>query len=324
MAWHYSKNDFRHRIVYLQERNEASGTVHPVRLLISEGKLVRIITVNEGGIRRTKRIVAKGPIAAISTTTKNQLEIDDETRHISVWVDETPEQTRRIVLAACTQLTPVSREELRVWREAHKLIETRAKHHVVVSKWFEQIAEAVYDADVRVRRYFPAFVTACKAICLLRSFQGARYGEGEDTEAELEIDFTDFAVAAHIFESVFVESLHHGDERNLETRNKVEDISRGKNNSPVDATDLAKKLHISIDRAYARLRRAERAGMIQRVNKPEKTNRKLYLPKPRPRFLPDPKDLFNRIPELDPKVKFVDPFTNRWVVYQRARHGDAA
>lgn len=96
-ALHYSQSDFQHRVVYLQERNEAAGNVHPIRLLISEGKLIRIVAGFENGKRVTKKYVARGPVAAISTTTKNRLEVDDETRHISIWVDESKEQTREIV-----------------------------------------------------------------------------------------------------------------------------------------------------------------------------------------------------------------------------------
>lgn len=96
-AWHYSRSDFRHRVVYLQERNEAAGTIDPIRTLISEGKLIRIVPAFENGKRVLKRYVARGPVAAISTTTKNRLVIDDETRHISIWVDESKEQTREIV-----------------------------------------------------------------------------------------------------------------------------------------------------------------------------------------------------------------------------------
>jgi hypothetical protein len=44
-AWDYSENYFEHRIAYIKERNEASGAIHPARLLISEGKLERIVTV---------------------------------------------------------------------------------------------------------------------------------------------------------------------------------------------------------------------------------------------------------------------------------------
>ena len=68
-----------------------------MRLLISEQKLVRTVTVREGSKFISKEFVAEGPIASISTTTKNRIEVDDETRHLSVWIDESPEQTLQIL-----------------------------------------------------------------------------------------------------------------------------------------------------------------------------------------------------------------------------------
>ena len=68
----------------------------PMRLLISEGSLVRMATEYEGGKRVTKRFVQRA-VAAISTTTKTRLKTDDETRHISIWVDESKAQSREIV-----------------------------------------------------------------------------------------------------------------------------------------------------------------------------------------------------------------------------------
>jgi hypothetical protein len=126
-AWNYSGSDFRHKVVYLQERNEEAGSVHPIRLLISEGKLVRMVSSWANGALVTKKYVARGPVASISTTTKNLLEVDDETRHISIWVDESPEQTREIARAYTNQSGHLSREELTTWRMVHRLLEEKAK-----------------------------------------------------------------------------------------------------------------------------------------------------------------------------------------------------
>jgi hypothetical protein len=126
-AWNYLHSDFRHRVVYLQERNESIGVIDPIRTLLSEGKLVRMITERENGRLVTKKYVARGPVAAISTTTKNLLQIDDETRHISIWVDESSKQTRRIIQSYAKEQHRLSREELRVWRMVQRLIEKRAK-----------------------------------------------------------------------------------------------------------------------------------------------------------------------------------------------------
>ena len=134
---------------------------------------------------------------------------------------------------------------------------------------------------------------------------------------QLQVDFTDLVIAAILFESVFVESLHHGDDADLETREIVKRLSRISGN-PVSAIDLAKELNISKDIAYTKLRLAQQSGVIRRVNKPEKSNRKLFLPVARPRFLPDPRELFDSLPELGKEVRFVHPLTNQWVIYRRA------
>ena len=311
-AWNYSGTDFRHRVVYVQEQNEAAGTMDPIRLLISERKLIRIVTGYENGKRVTKKYVAHGPVAAISTTTKNRLQIDDETRHISIWVDESSEQTRRVT-KSYTQRERLSRKELRTWHMVHRLLERRVGVKVSFFKWFEEIAKRLFVDDLRVRRYFPAFVEACRTVCLIRSFQP---GRKPSKDGKLVVDFADFAITALIFDPVFVESLHLNKGAGEETRRLVGDMAARKRRA-VGAKDIARKLNISIDKAYSKLRYAEQVGVIRRANKPEKSNRKLFLPIPRPRFVPDPKKLFRELKDLGETVRFVHPITGKKIVYRR-------
>ena len=58
--------------------------------------------------------ITKGPVAAISTTTRDKVEVDDETRHLSIWADKSPEQTTRIMEAALEEQPGLSEEELQV------------------------------------------------------------------------------------------------------------------------------------------------------------------------------------------------------------------
>jgi DNA primase len=314
-AWNYSAGNFRHKIVYLQERNEAAGAIHPVRLLISEGKLTRLVTVREGSQYTTKRYDAEGPVAAISTTTKNRLELDDETRHISLWVDESEEQTRRII-RSCTQDRREDHDqgEPIIWHAVQHLLEKRAAVEPRLPGWFEGLADHAFAGDVRMRRYFPAFLAACCAVCLLRSFR-----RGENSTGALEVSFTDFATTAIIFSEIFTESLHRDDDSSLETRTAVDRISQ-KKSGPVEAQDLAQELGISSDRAYRQLRAALRAGTVRRVNGPEKDNRKLFLPAPIPRFIPDPEEVFRKVDCGLTRVKFVHPITGQWVIYAKKNH----
>jgi hypothetical protein len=310
-AWSYSGNAFRHKVVYLQERNEQAGNVHPIRLLISERKLIRCVTRWVDKKLVNKKYVARGPVASVSTTTKNHLEIDDETRHISIWVDESPEQTRRIVTAYTTQSQHVGRGLLRNWRMVQRLLEQKGKLKIVFPKWFREVEDRLFINDLRVRRYYPAFVEACRVVSLIRSFQ--RHRELSKC-GELELEFADFAITALIFDTVFVESLRLGKTAGEATRRLAEEISKA-TNRPVEAKDLVRKLKISTDQAYAKLRYAASLGVILRANEPEKGNRKLFLPAPRPRFVPDPEKLFHEL-DLKEEVRFVHPVTGEWIVYR--------
>ena len=282
----------------------------PMRLLISEGSLVRMATAYEGGKRVTKRFVARGPVAAISTTTKNRLKTDDETRHISIWVDESKAQSREIVRSYARRRARLSRRELELWRMVHRLLRKKIGTKVALPKWFEKVADHIFVDDLRVRRYFPAFVEALCTICVIRSFCRDR----KCSSGHLEIDFADFAITALIFDRVFVESLGIGKGSAEDTRRAVEKISlvTGK---PVAATEVAHELRISQDKAYSKLRYAVQAGVIRIANKPERSNRKKYLALPPPHFVPDPETLFRKL-GLKETVRFVHPLSGEWIVYK--------
>lgn len=312
-ALNYAGDDLRHCVVYLQEHSDSAGTVHPMRLLISEGKLIRITTTWVNGEFVTKKYVARGPVASISTTTRPSLEIDDETRHISLWVDQSSEQTREVIKRYTEGDRGLSKSELRAWRMVQRVLARKTGVRITFPAWFSKVADATFVEDVSVRRYYPAFAEACRTVCLIRSFQR----KSREQQHSLEVEFADFAIAALIFDEVFVESLHHQKGSGLEIRQVVERISARKIGQPVNAKDVAKELGVSSHTAYRRLRAAIKSGTVHRTNSPEKTNQKFFAAAPRPRFIPDPEKLFQKLDEVADQVRFVHPLTGKWVVYTR-------
>lgn len=310
-ALDYSGDDFRHRVMFVQELNKKAGNVHPIRLLISEKKITRKVTERSGRGWVTTEYVTRGPVASISTSTRPLLEIDDETRHLSITLDESEEQSERITRAYGTTGTGLSSHERRVWRMVHRLLEQRLTD-IRLPRWWDAVAKGVFKKDLRVRRYYPNFVEAARTVGLIRSFQ-----TDTDPAAAVILTFEDYAIAALIFDEVFVDSLHRRDGAVFETRQIVDRLSRQEKKRAVRARDLAAEMHISRDRAYGLLRDAMEAGTIQRANEPERSNVKLYMPKPRPRFVPDPEELFQQLTQLPEKVQFPHPITGERIVYTR-------
>jgi hypothetical protein len=302
--------------VYLKERNADVVPVDPLRLLISEKQLVHSVTVLQDGQFVEQKRITKGPIAAISTTTRDKVEVDDETRHLSVRVDESPAQTTRVMEAALEEPDGLSAEELQAWHQAQRLLQNRAEFPIVFPEWFQPIPQSVRNDDVVARRYFPAFLQACKTVALIRSF---RQDEAElQRQGKITVKFTDLAIAALIFAPVFAQSLDKASEQEFTTQQHVQRISARKDGKPVSATDLAGELNISGDRAYSLLRAATEAGTISRANQPTRTNLKLYLPATGGSFLPDPEVLFHKLRDSSSeRVKFIHPITGEWVEYRR-------
>jgi hypothetical protein len=187
---------------------------------------------------------------------------------------------------------------------------------VKLPDWFIIIATNVFDGSVTSRRYFPNFVEGCRTIALLRSFE--KYPVDQPPR-EIEVDFSDFAIATMLFEEVFVESLDRDGDEHLKTRMAVQEISDENKGAPVTAEQLAERMSVSMDRAYRLLRDAVESELIKRANEPEKGNAKTYLPAPRPRFIPDPAEMLEEIPEITAPVEFIHPLTGETIKLRRTK-----
>lgn len=315
-SWNYFGQKLAHKIVYIKERNEAAGPVHPARLLISENELVHIVVVKKGGRLVQQRRVTEGPIASISTSTKDRLEVDDESRNISAWLDETPEQTTRIMEAAADATKPLDASDAQVWHQVQRLLQKRAAAPIELPDWLKTLAQFVRNDNLWARRYFPAFLQACRTVALIRSFRVNQSG----TPTKISVRFSDYAIVTLIFDAVFDRSIDKADEDDLEVQKHVRRIAAQKGGKGVGGSDLAEELGISVDRAYELLRKAADAGSIFRANRPSKSNLKLFLPAKQRSFLPDPAEMFKQLEGLPERVKFVHPLTGKWVVYDRANN----
>jgi hypothetical protein len=310
------KDDLRNSILYLYEVDGSARSGQPTRLLISEGKLVHWHVKSSKWGKEVREEVTSGPVSCISTTTEHSLKIDDESRHLSLWIDESPEQTKRIAKAyvAGTQ-EKLTLEMKQVWMEVQSLLNERKDLPIGTPKWFEGLVDQISVSDVRIRRYFPAFVESCKTVCLIRSF-GSTKAEVEK-HGGMMVSFEDFAITAMILDKVVADSLNRaaGDDEiwTAELVDRLSDQPGG--GQGIEASNLVGEPGItSLDKAYRLLRRAEHAGTIFRANPTGKNNEKLYLPTAELGFIGKPQLVFSRL-GIPGTVKFMHPTKAEWVTY---------
>ena len=170
-SWNYAADDFCHKVVYLDEHNNSSGPMEPIRILRSRGQLVHRTLEFVDGKRTLVTHVANGPMAFISTS-NSRLQIDDETRNFSLWLDNSEAQTRKIVRAYHHRVPQISlTNQKRVWKKVQRILAKRAQDfpatglELFFPPGSTKLPSASCRGSLAVRRYYPGFVEFCPRHC---------------------------------------------------------------------------------------------------------------------------------------------------------------
>src|SRR6476660_1825099 len=120
----YVADDFQHKILSMGEafnQEEVKFQDYLLRELMSEGVLrYHVPQKQHDGTMKTVTIEKHGPVAFMVTTTRNKLHPENETRMLSIEVDDSAEQTRRVMemVAEIEGLNrQVAKPELKIWRD---------------------------------------------------------------------------------------------------------------------------------------------------------------------------------------------------------------
>jgi hypothetical protein len=165
----YLPEDLRHKTLVVAEASGLSQGVgaYLLRSLVSEGRLSHATADMDDGVRG-KITEREGPTGLLVTTTKGRLDEELETRVFSVPIDDSPEQTTRILGTIAEEASgSVSAEpvDLSGWLALQEWLELSA--HRVVVPFAKEIADRIPPVAVRLRRDFSAILGLVKAHTVL-------------------------------------------------------------------------------------------------------------------------------------------------------------
>jgi Toprim domain-containing protein len=202
----YWDGDLRNKILLIAEAGGADRAEYSLRVLQSEGNLIVHYVGKVGGELKTVERTVEGPAATITTTTRESLHPENETRLVEITLDESPEQTARITaLQARRKMegTDPSREEaiVELWRGAQIALQPLP---VVIP-----FAHLIHfpTKQVRARRDFPKLLALVEVSAFLHQFQR------EKTEVRgrthVVADIRDYAIAYDLLHG-FLERIQAG------------------------------------------------------------------------------------------------------------------
>jgi hypothetical protein len=260
--------DFQHKVlVIFEDEGLGEEAEYLMRTLLTEGRL-EYLTVDKGpqGLK-ARRISQPGPTGLITTMTKAMTREDNETRAWSLYVDDSKEQTLRVVKrqanAATGDDTP---PETAPWQA----LQGKLTPFEVVIPWAPNLQELLQvdtlPRDItRLRRDFPRLLTLVKVIALLYQQQRTY-----DAAGRLMATIDDYAMAYTLVAEPFARSVHGLSAQALAVSEAVQqlyDDKRTTQKTPHDEAyitvrDLAKALRWAKRTVHKWVEQAEAADLL--------------------------------------------------------------
>ena len=178
----YHDGDFSHKILSMGEAaatDEQDFQDYLLRELMSEGRLRHATVQRVGSANVPLTIEKKGPVAFLVTTTKSKMHPENETRMLSLEIDDSADQTRK-VLTKVAQVEGLNQSTSQVnvkpWQDYQRWLEQGERR--VVVPFAPKMADLVPAASVRLRRDVGQVIRAIKAHALLHREHRRRDGVG--------------------------------------------------------------------------------------------------------------------------------------------------
>jgi DNA primase len=162
-------------VLYIQEISGSEDAEYTIRVMQSDGRLEYEATEKmPDGSMKNVVYQTEGPTVVVQTTTRNHLHPENETRVFPIYIDESEEQTGRIVgsllkEASGSATSSSERESIcRRWHDAIRLLEPGE----VVLPYAERIE--IPSAPLRIRRDARRLIDVVRVIAWLHQHQRER------------------------------------------------------------------------------------------------------------------------------------------------------
>ena len=215
---------------------------------------------------RARRIEREGPTGLLVTTTAIALHPENETRLVSIRVNDSAKQTGRILRAEARKVSGQNGGEAA--GGANKVDDWHAYQHwlaistrPVVVPYADALAELIPPVAVRLRRDFKAVLSLIQAHALLHMSS-----RGTDSEGRVVATLADYEKVRELTHALVMEGVEHGvSKTQRETVKAVEVICADEQGfgRTVSVKEIAKHLNLDVSAALRRVHECLRLDLLR-------------------------------------------------------------
>lgn len=298
----YADMDLKHKhlIIYEEAGNEESEYL--VRTLLSEDQIRYLTTEkNAKGGMGGREIIREGPTGLITTLTRARVKEDNETRAWSLYVDDSTDQTLRVIGALASRAAGGgSSLDVYPWQVAQRKLERLD----VLIPYAPALAgllntEALPADSTRLRRDFGRLLTLVQVITLLYQYQ-----RDKDAEGRLIATFDDYRLAYDLVAKPFAESASELSPQALKLARALRELYDNQSEAqPLTPKQLQAHLRWSKMTVHKWLPQVEAAGLAEveagKGNQPSRITPSGLAPEEHLALLPTPEALFTAVSSAD-------------------------
>jgi hypothetical protein len=259
----YSAEPLQHRVLVVYEMAglQSDFASYLVRSLLSEGQIRYETVVKTPEGPKPLLIEREGPTSLIVTTTAIRLHPENETRLLSIPVDDTPAQTRRILDAVGRHYnggeSSAEAQDVARWHALQEWLAT-AEPRVTIP-FAKRLVAHIPPAAVRLRRDIPAVLRLVQAHALLHQATRSR-----DATGHIVATLADYKIVRELVADLIAEGIERGVSDAL--RQTVETAAKllaAPGTSEVTISALARALHMDYPAVHRRVRQAMDRGFLK-------------------------------------------------------------
>jgi hypothetical protein len=284
----YTDEPLSHRHIILSEAAGLSGDFqeYVIRTLLSEGSLEYEFVEKTSEGLRPRRICKEGPTGFITTTTRDKLHAENETRYLSLVVKDTREQTRKVFRAIAEE--NAEEPDQRRWHALQTWLE--AGEHRVTIPYAAALAEKMGDVAVRLRRDFSVVLSLIKSHAVLH-----RATRERDEQGRIVATLADYVRVRDLVSGLIAEGVEATVPKTMrETVEAVDNVIDGWGEEHATIKAVAEELDIDKAAASRRVRTAIGRGYLKNLEDRKGHPARIVLAESMPEdeeILPAPEEL---------------------------------
>lgn len=219
--YYFNRTELQHKLILIEDLDGAESVLYPLRELQSKKRITKTVVHKDAkGTTKTIHLTVEGPVSVAGCTTQESIYEDNSNRSFLLYIDESPEQDKRIMLyQRLISAGKINGAEEHESREILKNVQRVLKPIKVINPYAEflELPQSVF----KPRRTNSHYLQFIEAITFYKQYQREQNANEDTGEMYIETTIEDIQEANELIQEVL---LRKSDTITGATRNHLENL----------------------------------------------------------------------------------------------------